>query len=137
VNSGGWWIQPDWSQAREGWFFGLLIATVVITALLSPQRRRRLGLPKFLAAQTALTAVPLAGLFLIRSAQRHAFVEAGHGWWSAMWLSLLWMTIFIVVAQMVVRTLPPTRWWLRDLKRADKEIWKGRLQRWLGLARRG
>ncbi len=134
MTSDGWWIQPDWDFARYGWFFGLLVATLVVTILGSPRRRRLLGPFKFFGAQLALTAVPLAGVFLVRPAFRHAFVEAGRGWWSAMWLSLFWMVLFIAVGQLTLRLLPPTRWWLRDLKRVERDIWKDRLQRWFGIS---
>ncbi len=130
----GWWIQPDWSSARWGWFVGVLIATVILTTLASPHRRRALGAVKFVAAQLALSAVPLAGVFLVRSAFRHAFTEAGRGWWSAMWLSLFWMVLFILVGQLILRVLPPTAWWLRDLRRVEKQMWKDRLQRWFGIS---
>ena len=39
---------------------------------------------------------------------------------------------FVVVGQMAVRTLPPTSWLLRDMREANKQVWKNRLGRVLG-----
>lgn len=95
------------------WFVVVLLVSVAITSLVSRERRRRLGLTRFLLGYLCIAAVPLFGVIVLRSALREGLEQAGHGWWAALWLSLFSMVIFIVVAQWVVRRMPPTRGWLR------------------------
>ena len=83
-------------------------------------------------AHACLIVVPLFGVFIVRSGFRHALLEDGRGWWTAMWLSLFWMLLFISVGQFLIRSLPPTSWLLRDLRRAGKDVWMERLGRWFG-----
>lgn len=115
------------------WFAVLLLVGVAITSLFSRERRRRLGLTRFLLGYLCVAAVPLFGLIVLRSALREGLEQAGRGWWGALWLSLFWMMTFIVVAQWIVRRMPPTRGWLRDYHEAGREIWRDRLARWFGI----
>src|SRR5687767_5928229 len=115
------------------WFAVVLLAAVAITSLASRERRRRLGLTRFLLGYLCIAAVPLFGVIVLRSALREGLEQAGHGWWDALWLSLFWMVTFIVVAQWVVRRIPPTRGWLRGYRQAGRDIWRNRLARWFGI----
>lgn len=126
--------------ARAGeqlpWFAVLLLVSVTITSLVSRERRRRLGLTRFLLGYLCIAGVPLFGVIVLRSALREGMEQAGRGWWGALWLSLFGMVAFIVVAQWVVRRMPPTRGWLRDYRQAGRDIWRERLARWLGIRSR-
>jgi hypothetical protein len=115
------------------WFAVALMVSVAVTSLFSGERRRRLGLARFLLGYLCIVAVPLFGVIVLRSALREGLEQAGHGWWAALWLSLFWMLTFIVVAQWVVRRMPPTRGWLRDYRQAGRDIWRARLARWFGI----
>jgi hypothetical protein len=115
------------------WFAVMLLVSVAITSMVSRERRRRLGLARFLLGYLSLAAVPLFGVIVLRSALRAGLEQAGYGWWGALWLSLFSMMTFIVVAQWVVRRMPPTRGWLRDYRQAGRAIWRERLARWLGI----
>jgi hypothetical protein len=118
------------------WFAVVLLVSVAITSLVSGERRRRLGLTRFLLGHLCIAALPLFAVIVLRSAARASLEQAGRGWWAAMWLSLFWMAAFIVVAQWVVRHMPPTRGWLRDYRQAGRDIWGGRLVRWFGIRSR-
>ena len=115
------------------WFAVVLLVSVAITSLFSRERRRRLGLTRFLLGYLCIVAVPLFGVIVLRSALREGLEQAGHGWWAALWLSLFWMVTFIVVAQWLVRHMPPSRGWLRDYRQAGRNIWRDRLARWFGI----
>jgi len=117
------------------WFAVVLLVGASITSLVSRARRRRLGLTRFLLGYLCIAAVPLFGVIVLRSALR-AELETSHGWWAALWLSLFWMVTFIVVAQWVVRRMPPTRGWLRDYRQAGRDIWRDRLARLFGIGSR-
>jgi MFS family permease len=125
-------------RAREQllWFAVVLLISVAFTFLVSRERRRRLGLTSFLLGYLCIAAVPIFGVIVLRSALREGLEQAGHGWWAALWLSLFWMVTFIVVAQWVVRRVPPTRGWLRDYRQAGRDIWRERLARWFGIRSR-
>jgi hypothetical protein len=118
------------------WFAVMLLTAVAMTSFVSRERRRRLGLTKFLLGYLCVAAVPLFGVVVLRSALRAGLEQAGHGWWAALWLSLFWMVTVIVVAQWVVRRMPPTRGWLQDYRQAGRDIWRDRLARWLGIRSR-
>jgi hypothetical protein len=118
------------------WFAVVLLVGVAFTSLVSRERRRRLGLTRFLLGYLCIAAVPLFGVIVLRSALRAGLEQAGHGWWGALWLSLFWMVTFIVVTQWVVRRMPPTRRWLQDYRQAGRDIWRDRLTRWLGIRSR-
>lgn len=119
--------------AQLPWFAVVLLVGVTITSLFSRERRRRLGLTRFLLGYLCVAAVPLFGVIVLRSALRAGLEQANHGWWAALWLSLFWMMAFIVVAQWIVRRMPPTRGWLRDYQQAGRDIWRERLARWFGI----
>jgi formate hydrogenlyase subunit 3/multisubunit Na+/H+ antiporter MnhD subunit len=121
------------ASAQLPWFAVVLFLGMAFTSLLSRERRRRLGLTRFLLGYLCIAAVPLFGVIVLRSALREGMEQAGRGWWAAMWLSLFWMFAFIVVAQWVLRYMPPTRWWLRDYRQAGRDIWRDRLARWFGI----
>ena len=118
------------------WFAVMLLVLVAITSLVSRERRQRLGFTRFLLGYLCIAAVPLFGVIVLRSALREGLEQAGHGWWAALWLSLFSMVTFIVVAQWVVRRMPPTRGWLRDYRQAGRDIWRDRLARWFGIRSR-
>jgi hypothetical protein len=92
-----------------------------------------MGRVKFLLANAVRTAVPLAGVIVVRSGFRHAYMEDGRGWWTAMWLSLLWMAVFVAVGQFLVKSIPPTSWLLAELRECEKHMWKRRMERWFGM----
>ena len=112
------------------WFAVVLLVAAAITSLVSRERRRRLGLTRFLLGYLCIAAVPLFGVIALRSALREGLEQAGHG------LSLFWMVTFIVVTQWVVRRMPPTRGWLRDYRHAGRDIWRDRLARLFGIGSR-
>ena len=118
------------------WFAVVLLVSAAITSLVSSERRRRLGLTRFLLGYLCIAAFPLFAVIARRSALREGLEQAGHGWWAGLWLSLFWMATFIVVAQWVVRRMPPTRGWLRDYRQAGRDIWRDRLARWFGIRSR-
>lgn len=118
------------------WFAVVLLVGVAITSFFSRERRRRLGLTRFLLGYLCVAAVPLFGVIVLRSALREGLEQAGRGWWAALWLSLFWMMTFIVVAQWLVRHMPPTRGLLRDYRQAGRAIWRERLARWFGIRSR-
>lgn len=118
------------------WFAVLLLVSVAITFVVSGARRRRLGLIRFLLGYLCIVVVPLFGVIVLRSALREGLEQAGRGWWAALWLSLFWMVAFIVVAQWVVRRMPPTSRWLRDYRQAGRDLWRERLARWFGIRSR-
>ena len=115
------------------WFAVVLLVSLAITSLVSPARRRRLGLTRFLLGYLCIAVVPLFGVIVLRSALRAGLEQAGHSWWGSLWLSLFSMLTFIVVAQWVVRRVPPTSRWLRDYRQAGRDIWRDRLARWFGI----
>lgn len=121
------WIDPVIAPSRW-WLFGAALAvSMLLTVAISPGRRRYMGALKLAAAQGTQVMVPLAGVFVVRSGFRHAYVLDGRGFWEAMWLSLLWMMGFVFIGQLAVRSVPPTSWLLRDLRDANKAVWKNRL----------
>lgn len=115
------------------WFAVVLVVSVAIASVVSGERRRRLGFARFLLGHLSIVAVSLFGVIVLRSALREGLEQAGRGWWAALWLSLFWMMAFIVVAQWVVRRMPPTRGWLRDYRQAGRDVWRDRLARWFGI----
>jgi len=126
------WIEPVIAPSRW-WLFGAALAvSMLLTVAISPGRRRHMGALKLALAQGTQVMVPLAGVFVVRSGFRHAYELEGRSFWEAMGLSLLWMTGFIVAGQLAVRHVPPTSWLLRDLREANKAVWKNRLGRWFG-----
>lgn len=129
------WIDPVIAPSRW-WFFGAAVAaSMLLVVAVSPGRRKAMGALKLAAAQGAMVVVPLAGVFVVRSGFRHAYELDGRSFWEAMWMSLAWMMGFVIAGQLAVRSVPPTSWLIRDLKQANKDVWKARLGRWFGGAR--
>ncbi len=83
-----------------------------------------LGDFRFLLAAALETGLPLFGVIVLRAGWRHAFIDAGRGWWTALWLSLLWMIAFLIVSRLVIRIVPPFSWLMRDWRRARTEGFK-------------
>ncbi|MBX7247651.1 MAG: hypothetical protein K1X35_01220 [Caulobacteraceae bacterium] len=126
------WVEPVILESRWWIFAAALAFSMILTVAISPGRRRYMGALKLAAAQGTQVMAPLAGVILVRSGFRHAYAMEGRGFWESMWLSLLWGFGFIVAGQIAVRTIPPTSWLLRDLRDANRAVWKARLGRILG-----
>lgn len=120
----GLWVRPELSQGHFTLFAWLLAFSVVWQVLISPRRRRAMGVSRFALATGLLAAIPLAGLLIVRTAFADAFEDAGYGWGSALCLSLLWMTVFVWAARVAVRRLPPTSWLMADLRLASDSGWR-------------
>ena len=120
----GLWVRPELSQGHFVLFAWLLGLSVAWQVLISPRRRRAMGVTRFALATAILAAIPLAGVLIVRAAFFSAFEDADYGWWSAVWLSLLWMVLFVAAARIVLRRLPPTSWLLADLKLASNPGWR-------------
>ena len=80
-----------------------------------------MGAIKFTLAAALEFGIPLFGVIVMRAGWRHAFLDAGRGWWTALWLSLLWMVLFLFVARLAVRVVPPFSWLMRDWRQANRE----------------
>ena len=130
------WIDPIIYQDRWYWFGGMLAALTALTVIFSPRRRAAIGMIRVAAGRASQLAVPLAGVLVVRSGFRQAYLADGRSWWDAMWMSLVWMSASIFVGRLIVANVPPTSIWLRDLRQAGRDVWKERLGRWLGSARR-
>ena len=130
------WVEPVVLESRW-WVFAIALAfSMILTVAISPGRRRHLGALKLAAAQGVQVMVPLAGVIVVRSGFRHAYELQGRSFWDAMWMSLLWGGAFIFAGQMAVRSIPPTSWLLRDMRDANKAVWKDRFSRMLKGGRR-
>ena len=55
------------------WFAVVLLVSVAIASLVSRERRRRLGLSRFLVGYLCIVAVPLFGVIVLRSALREGW----------------------------------------------------------------
>jgi hypothetical protein len=130
------WVEPVVLQSRWWLFAAAFAFSTILTVAISPGRRRYMGAIKLAAAHGSQVAVPLLGVFIVRSGFRHAYELEGRNFWEAMWLSLLWMMGFVFVGQIAVRTVPPTSWLIRDMRAANKAVWKDRLGRMLTGGRR-
>ena len=126
------WVDPVIPHSRWWLFAGALLFSMVLTVVISPGRRRYMGAVKLAAAQGTAVMVPMAGVFLVRSGFRHAYEMDGRSFWDSMWMSLLWGGAFIFAGQIAVRSVPPTSWLLRDMREANKAVWKERLARLVG-----
>lgn len=126
------YVDPIFTTGHVWWFAGLLAFSLALTFAFSPRRRAMLGAPMFLLA-TGLQAAPaLAGVTLVRGATRLGYLEEGRGFLEANLRSFVWMSLAIMAGQAAVRWLPVLSWPGRDLREADKMIWKERLGRWFG-----
>jgi hypothetical protein len=132
VSLDGLWAEPRFTELSL-WQFAATLGVLTLAAFLfSPNRRRIMGSGRFILAQAASIAVPLFGVIVVRTAFRHGFVDEGRGLWTSLWLSGLWMLGFILIGELLVTRLPPTAWWLADLRQAGREMWAGRFRRWFG-----
>lgn len=120
----GLWVRPELSQGHFVPFAWMLVLAVASQVLISPRRRRAMGVTRFALAVGLLSAIPLAGLLIVRTAFADAFQDAGYGWGSALALSLLWMSLFVAAARALVRRMPPTSWLVADLKLAANPGWR-------------
>lgn len=124
------WIDPIIYQDRWMWFAGLMAFSTLLTVIFSPRRRAAIGFLRVALGRASQLVVPLAGVIVVRSGFRQAYLTDGRSWWDAMWMSLLWMMGFVFVGRLVMANVPPTSIWLRDLRRAGADVWKDRLGRW-------
>ena len=120
----GLWVRPELSQGHFVLFAWVLAGTVMWQIVISPRRRRAMGVTRFALAVAVLSAIPLAGVLIVRTGFADAFADAGYGWASVLCLSLLWMTVFVAGARVLVRRLPPTSWLMADLKLAANPGWR-------------
>ena len=127
----GLWIEPVVYPDRWMWFGSLLAFSTMLTVMFSPKRRAAIGLLRVAAGRASQLVVPMAGVLVVRSGFRQAYLADGRSFWDAMWMSLIWMMGFIFVGRLLVANVPPTSIWLRDLRQAGSDVWKTRLRRWL------
>lgn len=126
---------PVFTQAQGLWFAALLVLGVAIQFAFSPRRRAILGGLRFAAASALVAAPALAGVTLVRGAYRLGYLEEGRGLVEANLRSMVWMSGAILAGQLAVRWLPPMSWLSGELRRADRQVWSARLNRWFGGAR--
>ena len=120
----GLWVRPELSQGHFTLFLALLALSVAGQLMISPRRRRAMGVRRFVLATGLLAAIPLAGVLIVRTAFFDAFQDADYSWGSALALSLLWMGLFVAAGRAVVRRLPPTSWLVADLRLASDSAWR-------------
>ncbi len=92
--------------------------------VVSPRRRGLLGPVKFTLAAAIDSGIPLFGVIVLRAGWRHAYLDAGRGWWTALALSLFWMLVFLIGARLFVSVVPPLSWLMRDWRKARVEGFK-------------
>ena len=68
----------------------------------------------------------------VRGAYRLGYLEEGRGFLEANLRSLVWMSGAVLAGQLAVRYLPPLSWLSGDLRRAGRDVWNARLNRWMG-----
>ena len=130
----GFAVDPIVSQTLVIWFGVLLTLGVAIQFAFSPKRRAVMGSVRFLLADVFRTAPAIAGVTLVRGAYRAGYLAEGRGFLEANLRSIVWMSGFILISQLVVRYLPPLSWLQRDLRDAGRAVWSARLGRWMGRA---
>ena len=123
-------IQPIVLQDRWIWFGGLMAFSTLLTVIFSPRRRAAIGFFRVAMGRASQLVVPLAGVIVVRSGFRQAYIADDRSFWDAMWMSIVWMSGFLFVGRLVVANVPPTSIWLRDLRKAGTDVWKDRLRRW-------
>lgn len=123
-------IQPLILPDRWQWFGLMMAFSTVVTVIFSPRRRAAIGLFRVAAGRASQLVVPLAGVIVVRSGFRQAYLADDRTFWDAMWMSVVWMSGFMFVGRLVVGHVPPTSIWLRDLRKAGVDVWKDRLGRW-------
>jgi hypothetical protein len=127
-------IQPIILPDRWYWFGGLMAFSTLLTVVFSPRRRAALGFVRVALGRASQLMVPLAGVIVVRSGFRQAYLADDRSFWDAMWMSLVWMSGFLFVGRLAVANVPPTSIWLRDLRKAGADVWKDRLGRWFRTA---
>ena len=129
-------VDPVFTQLQWIAFGGLLAFGVAVQFIFSPRRREVMGGMKFALASAVIATPGVAGLTLVRGAYRAGYLAEGRGFLEANLRSIVWMSGFIVLSQLVVRFLPPLSWLSRDLRSAGRAVWSARLGRWTGRASR-
>ncbi|MBX3475975.1 MAG: hypothetical protein KF910_00020 [Brevundimonas sp.] len=123
---------PIFTQAQGLWFAALLALGVVMQFAFSPRRRAVLGGLRFAAASALVAAPAVAGVTLVRGAWRLGYLNEGRGFIEANLRSLVVMSGAVLAGQLAVRYLPPLSWLSGDLRRAGRDVWNARLNRWMG-----
>jgi hypothetical protein len=125
-------VDPVFTATQVWWFAALLAFGVAVEFAFSPRRRARLGAGGFLMGSALLQAPAAAGVTLVRGAYRLGYLEDGRGFIEANLRSIPWMIGAIFLGRLAARRLPPFSFATGALVRADREIWRERLGRWLG-----
>ena len=125
-------VQPIFTGLQAIAFAALLVLGVVIQFAFSPRRRAAMGGLKFAAASALVAAPAAAGVTLVRGAYRLGYLEEGRGFVEANLRSLVVMSGAVLAGQLAVRYLPPLSWLSGDLRRAGRDVWNARLNRWMG-----
>ena len=102
-------------------FAAILIVSVGVQVIISPRRRALMGPLRFALAAAIEYGIPIFGVVVLRAGFRHAYLAAGWNWWAALFLSLVWMTLFVVAARSVAWFIPPLSWLMADWRRARRE----------------
>lgn len=123
---------PQFTPTQGVWFAVLLAFGVAVQFAFSPKRRAVMGGFRFVMADIFRTAPAIAGVTLVRGAYRLGYLNEGRGFLEANLRSVVWMSGFIFVAQLVARFVPPMSWLARDLRNAGRNVWSERLNRWTG-----
>lgn len=127
-------VAPIFTQTQAIWFGVLLALGVAVQFAFSPKRRAVMGGLRFVLADVFRTAPAVAGVTLVRGAYRAGYLAEGRGFLEANLRSIVWMSGFIFITQLLVRYLPPLSWLARDLRDAGRAVWSARLDRWMGRA---
>ncbi|RZJ37808.1 MAG: hypothetical protein EON87_21690, partial [Brevundimonas sp.] len=106
----GFAVAPIFTQTQGLWFGVLLALGVAVQFAFSPKRRAVMGGVRFVLADLFRTAPAVAGVTLVRGAYRAGYLAEGRGFIEANLRSLVWMSGFILIAQLLVRYLPPLSW---------------------------
>lgn len=127
-------VAPIFTHTQAIWFGVLLALGVAVQFAFSPKRRAVMGGLRFVLADAFRTAPAVAGVTLVRGAYRAGYLAEGRGFLEANLRSIVWMSGFIFITQLLVRYLPPLSWLARDLRDAGRAVWSARLGRWMGRA---
>jgi len=125
-------VDPVFTQLQVFAFAAFLVPAVLIQYVFSPKRRAIMGRARFALASVMIATPGVAGLTLVRGAFRAGYLADGRGFLEANLRSIVWMSGFILLSQLVVRYLPPLSWLSRDLRDAGRAVWSARLNRWTG-----
>jgi len=125
-------VDPVFTQLQVFAFAAFLVPAVLIQYVFSPKRRAIMGRARFALPSVMIATPGVAGLTLVRGAFRAGYLADGRGFLEANLRSIVWMSGFILLSQLVVRYLPPLSWLSRDLRDAGRAVWSARLNRWTG-----